>query len=265
MQFTAAGQKEQTVKYGNNPKAGTYTQVNGIKMYYETYGEGSPLLLIHGNGGSVSSGSEQISFFSKHYKVIAVESRGQGKTNDNSDSLTYDLMAEDINAFLEYLKIDSAYILGQSDGAILGLILAIRFPKKVKMLAAMAPNTRPDSGALYPEIIERMSKDFARLSDSVSKGYKEKIPRLKLVQLMLHHPHISTEALGSITAPVLLMSGDRDMITLSHISEMFKAMPKAQLCVFPGSTHFALRQNAVVFNETIQRFFTSLFEMPRSF
>ena len=257
--------KEQPIIYGNNSEAGNYAPVNGIKMYYETYGEGKPLLLIHGNGGSVFSCREQIPFFSKHYKVIAVDSRGQGQTNDNADSLTYDLMADDIHAFLEYLKIDSVYIFGQSDGAIVGLILAIRYPKKVKMLAAMAPNTRPDSGALYPEIIEKMSRDVARLSDSVSKGYKEKISRLKLVRMMMYQPRISNQDLGKITAPVLLMSGDRDVIIPTHILEIYSALPKAQLCVLPGSTHFALRQNPTVFNETILRFFTKPFEMPKSF
>lgn len=263
--FANAQNTEKEIPFGNNPQAGKYANVNGIRMYYEIYGQGKPLLLIHGNGGSVYSGRNQISFFSKFYKVIAVESRGQGKTTDNSDSLTYELMADDINALLEYLHIDSTYIIGQSDGAILGLILAIKYPKKVKMLAAMAPNIRPDSGALYPITLNRMFNDFARLSDSVNKGYKEKIPSLKLVRLMIYHPHISNESLGTIAAPVLLMSGDRDMITLSHIQEMFRTLPKAQLCVFPGSTHFALRQNSLVFNETIQRFFSQPFQMPSSF
>lgn len=263
--FTVAAQNEPKINYGNNPAAGNYAPVNGIKMYYEIYGEGKPLLLIHGNGGSVFSSREQIPFFSKHYKVIAVESRGQGKTNDNSDSLTYDQMADDINAFLDFRKIDSSYIFGQSDGAILGLILAIRYPKKVKMLAAMAPNTRPDSSALYPGIITRMDKDAIRFSDSVKLGYKEYIPKLKLVRLMQYHPHITAAELATIQAPVMIMSGDRDMIDISHIVEIFRAIPKSQLSVLPGSTHFALRQNATVFNETIQRFFNKPFEMPKSF
>ncbi len=102
--ISLAQNPEKEIPYGNNPQAGHYAHVNGIKMYYEIYGEGKPLLLIHGNGGSVYEGRNQIPFFSKHYKVIAVESRGQGKTNDNADSLTYELMAADIHAFLEYLK-----------------------------------------------------------------------------------------------------------------------------------------------------------------
>ena len=250
--------------YGNNAQAGNYANVNGIRMYYETYGEGKPLLLIHGNGDAIDSLRKQIIFFSQHFKVIVADSRGHGKSIDNGDSLTYDGIADDINVLLDQLHIDSAYIFGQSDGAIIGLIMAIRYPKKVKMLAAMAPNTRPDSAIIYPEAMIRMQNAFLRLTDSVKQGYKEKNARLKLLRLMLYHPHISPMQLASIQAPVLIMSGDRDIILLSHVIEIFRAIPKSQLCVLPGSTHFALRQNAAVFNETIQRFFSKPFEMPKS-
>ena len=236
--------------YGNNPEAGAYAKVNGINMYYEIYGKGEPLLIIHGNGGSVFSAREQIPFFQDKYKVIVVDNRGQGKTNNNIDSLTYDMMADDINSLLEQLKIDSAYVFGQSDGAIIGLILAFRFPKKVKMLAAMAPNIRPDSAVYYPE--------------SIKMGNKKAINNLKLLRLMKYHPHITKEQLGTIKAPVLVMSGDRDVIRLSHIIEIFRAIPKSQLAVLPGSTHGALRQNASVFNDVLYRFFSQPFKMPDS-
>ncbi len=254
-----------TINYGNNPKAGHYAEVNGIKIYYEKYGMGKPLLFIHGNGGSVRSGREQIPFFSKNYKVIAADSRGQGKTTDASDSLTYDLMADDVNALLNKLKIDSAYIIGFSDGGIIGLILAIKYPAKVKMLAAISPNIRPDSAVLYPKPMTELTQDLDNLTGLVKQGYKDKIPKLKLTRLMLNHPRISAAELSIIQAPVLIMSGDRDMIMLSHIGEIFRAIPKSQLCVLPGSTHFALTQNSKVFNEAIDLFFSKPFEMPNSF
>ena len=166
--FAAVGCKEKQqqqptpLSYGDNSTAGNYANINGIKMYYEIYGEGAPLVLIHGNGGSISSMREQVGFFSKHYKVIAVDSRAQGKTNDNGDSLTYDMIAADLNALLDNLKIDSAYMIGQSDGAIVGLIMGYQYPVKVKMLAAMAPNIRPDSVVLYPTVEEQGKKQFAQ-------------------------------------------------------------------------------------------------------
>ena len=250
--------------YGNNPEAGAYAKVNGINMYYEIYGKGEPLLIIHGNGGSVFSAREQIPFFQDKYKVIVVDNRGQGKTNNNIDSLTYDMMADDINSLLEQLKIDSAYVFGQSDGAIIGLILAFRFPKKVKMLAAMAPNIRPDSAVYYPEVERGQDRNIILTLDSMKMGNKKAINNLKLLRLMKYHPHITKEQLGTIKAPVLVMSGDRDVIRLSHIIEIFRAIPKSQLAVLPGSTHGALRQNASVFNDVLYRFFSQPFKMPDS-
>ena len=114
-------------------------------MYYEIYGKGEPLLLIHGNGASMNAFKYQIDFFAKKYKVIGVDSRAQGKTVDTSSVLNYEMMADDLNAFLDSLKIDSANVIGWSDGGINGLLLAIRHPKKVKKLVATGANLVPVS------------------------------------------------------------------------------------------------------------------------
>src|SRR6476661_11142447 len=116
------------IPYGNNNAVGKFVPVNGIKVYYETYGQGAPLLLIHGNGGSINAFQQNIGFLSQHYRVIAADSRAQGKTIDPSDSLSFEQMADDAAALLKTLKVDSAYVLGWSDGGIIGLLLAIRHP-----------------------------------------------------------------------------------------------------------------------------------------
>src|SRR4051812_42529525 len=116
------------VNYGSNPKAGNYAGIRGIKMYYEIYGTGKPLLIIHGNGGSIKDFSKQIPYFSAEYKVIVADSRAQGKTVDAKDSLTYEMMADDFNALLDFLHVDSSYVIGWSDGGINGLLLAMRHP-----------------------------------------------------------------------------------------------------------------------------------------
>ena len=102
--------------YGDNPLAGHYALVNGIKLYYESYGEGQPLILLHGNGGSINAFANQIPFFEKYYRVIAVDSRLQGKSGGSSDSISYNLMASDFCALLDYLHLDSVFVLGWSDG-----------------------------------------------------------------------------------------------------------------------------------------------------
>lgn len=256
--------QDNQIPFGNNPKAGHYGNVNGIKMYYEIYGKGQPLLLIHGNGGSIQSSSSQIPFFSKQYSVIVVDSRGQGKTDDNSDSLTYSLMTEDFNALLNYLKLDSVLVFGQSDGAIIGLLLAARHPEKVKRLVAMSPNIRPDDSVFYAEAAALNHKFFDNLQKKSIAGEPGAEREFKLQRLMAYHPHISASELENIKSPVLVMTGDRDLIRLSHIIEIFGAIPRSNLCVLPGSTHFAIRQNPIVFNETLYRFFTEPFIMPTS-
>ena len=139
--------QEKKVPYGNNPATGKYYEVRGIKIYTEVYGSGEPLLVIHGNGGSIADFSHQIPYFEKNYKVILADNRAQGKTFDKGDSLTYEMMADDYDALLTAMGIDSANVIGWSDGGINSLLLAIRHPKKVKKMAFTGANLVPDSTA----------------------------------------------------------------------------------------------------------------------
>src|SRR5215218_2783525 len=119
------------IPYGNNKAAAKTYDIRGFKMYTETYGTGKPLLIIHGNSGSISHFVHQIPYFSKSYKVIVADSRAQGKSDDAGDSLSYEMMADDFAALLDAMKIDSAYVIGWSDGGINGLLLSMRHPEKV--------------------------------------------------------------------------------------------------------------------------------------
>ena len=121
--------------YGKNKDAGKFYDIRGFKMYCEIYGEGQPLVIIHGNGGSIADFKDQIPYFSKKYKVIIADNRAQGQSTDKADSLSYEMMADDYAALLSALKIDSAFVIGWSDGGINALLLAIRHPEKVKKLA----------------------------------------------------------------------------------------------------------------------------------
>ena len=132
------------VPYGENPAAGATIEVNGIKLHYETYGHGTPLLMIHGNGGNISHLGYQIEAFASEYRVIVADSRGHGQSEMGPGRLTYEHQAEDLNALLDHLHLKSAYVLGWSDGGILGLLLAIHHPDKVAKLAVMAPNINPE-------------------------------------------------------------------------------------------------------------------------
>jgi len=150
-QATAATQPAARA-YGSNSAAANTFVFNGDRFYYETYGSGLPLLLIHGNGESINIFKGQIGALSRHHKVIAMDSRGQGKSDLGTAALTYEQMAEDINALLEQLKLDHVKVLGWSDGGIIGLLLTIHHPDKVSMLAVMGANLEPD--AAYPWAVD---------------------------------------------------------------------------------------------------------------
>lgn len=131
---------KRSVHYGANPVAGKFFSHDGVRLYYEVYGSGEPVLLIHGNGSSIAEMSAQIEYFRKHYMVIAMDSRDHGKSADSPDKITYEMMTDDLAALLDHLKCPPVLVLGWSDGGIEGLLLGIRHPEKVKKIASMAAN-----------------------------------------------------------------------------------------------------------------------------
>lgn len=255
-----------TVDYGNNITIGKYARINGIKMYYETYGDSTkqPLLLIHGNGGSIYYEGCQIEYFKDTYYVIIADSRYQGKSGNGNEELTYRLMSKDYNALLDELKLDSLYIIGQSDGGIIGLLLAIDYPSKVKKLITTAPNLRPDSTAVYEWAIKQVKSNLLKVEEKLESGDRtiETIRKNALLNLMDKYPNISLEKLKRIRAPVLVMSSDADIIKPEHILEIYNNIPKAQLFVMPGATHRMYREEPELFNQIALRFLENPFKRP---
>lgn len=248
--FTCSGAVAQkdAVVYGSNPKAGHYAQVNGIQLYYESYGKGEPLIMLHGNGGSIKAFSHQIPFFEKYYQVIAIDSRLQGKSGGSPDSISYDLMASDFCALLDYLHISSAYVLGWSDGGIDGLIMAMKCSQKVKRLAVSGANVVPDSTAISNADLLKI-KDFVMNSKTASKT------QIALTKMMIDLPNIPYIQLTSIQCPVLVMAGDHDIIKAEHTLKIFQSIRNASLCIFPDSNHGVCQQHPTLFNNTVLTFF----------
>jgi pimeloyl-ACP methyl ester carboxylesterase len=255
-----------SIKYGDNAEAGSFANINGIRMYYETYGERSnqPLLLIHGNGGYIYAERCQIEHFKDKYYIIVADSRFHGKTENGSELLTYDLMAEDYNSLLDHLKIDSTYIIGQSDGGIIGLLLAMNYPEKVKKLVTTAPNLRADTTALPEWYIEFNKNDLIEVKKRISQGdtSAELVRQKSQINLMVKYPNIINNELAKIKAPVLVMAGDGDIIKLEHILDIYQHIPKAQLFIMPGATHFMLREEYSLFNQIAERFLDNPFKRP---
>lgn len=248
--------------YGSNVAAGATIEVNGIKLYYETYGEGAPLLIIHGNGGSIAGLKPQLEFFARHYRVIAADSRGHGKSEMGAGRLTYEQMAEDLNALLRHLQVTAAYVLGQSDGGILGLLLAIHHPDKVGKLAAMGANLNP--AGIYPWASEVNTKRRRLIDEMIAKGDQSQpwAAKKQHLDLIERQPNIPLADLAKISAPVLVLAGDKDVIRAEHTQQIFEHLPHAQLGIFPGATHFVRKENPELFNQTVERFFREPFTRP---
>src|SRR5258706_6583637 len=162
------------IDYGNNKAAGKYYNTRGINIYAEQYGNGRPLLLIHGNGGSIRSMASIIPYFSARYKVLAIDSRAHGKSTDSGDSLSFEMMADDNAALLDQMHIDSAYVIGWSDGGIVALELAMRHPAEVIKLSSTGANLWPDSTALLPSLWKDEKNYYDSLHSKVFSTAKEK-------------------------------------------------------------------------------------------
>jgi len=240
--------------YGKNKAVGKYYDIRDIKMYTEVYGQGQPLLFIHGNSGSGGNFFKQVPHFSKKYKVIIADSRAQGKSADKGDSLSYEMMADDYAALLDAMKIDSAYVVGWSDGGINGLLMAIRHPQKVKKLAITGANLRPDNTAIPQELLDILMPVYDGLKNKADRNEVEN-GGYKLVRLMIEQPHISLNDLQKISCPTLVIGGDHDVIKEEHTMEIYKNIPKAYLWILPNSGHSTPIKYADEFNRKIGEFF----------
>lgn len=244
-------------KYGSNPAAGKTFTHDGVKLYYEVYGTGEPLLMVHGNGGSILDLSAQIDYFRKRYKVIAMDSRDHGRSGDSPDRLTYEKMTGDLAALLDHLQTGPVNVLGWSDGGIEALLLGMRYPAKVKKLASMAANLNPTDKALHPDalaLIKPMVESMAA-NQTTPQARRE----YKVSQMMLVEPHIEARELESIVAPTLVMAGDHDVIADEHTLEIYHHIPSSQLCIFPNATHMVPYDDSILFNATVERFFRAPF------
>jgi pimeloyl-ACP methyl ester carboxylesterase len=249
-----ASAQQSSIHYGSNPHAGKYYAVRGIKMYCEVYGQGKPLLLIHGNGGDISAFSKTIPYFSKHYKVIAVDSRAHGKTMDNRDSLSFEMMADDFAALLTEMHIDDAYVIGWSDGGINALVMAMRHPEKVIKLASTGANLWPDSTALQPSLWIEMQQQYERDKNKVFTTAKEKND-WKIFLLDWLQPNIALSQLQKIKCPSLIIAGDHDLIVAQHTLAIFQNIPNASCWILPNSSHSTLIDHADEFNKKVDEFF----------
>lgn len=236
---------------GNMPH-GKFAEVNGIKMYYEIYGEGEPLLMLHGNGQSISAFMNQVDDFSKKYKVIIVDCRERGKsTYDKTKELTFDIQVEDLKQFLDQQNIKKVKILGWSDGGILAILMALQHPDLVDKIACSGANIFPEG--IIDEDIKDSKETLAKLIKENKNGKNNVY--IDLYNLDLKYPNLKYEDLKAIQCPSLIVAGDKDVIKTEHTVKIAESIPKGQLAILPNSTHYVVAEKPELFNSLVMDFF----------
>lgn len=244
---------------------GGYVKANGVNTYYEVHGEGGPLLLLHGGTDTIESFREQTPALAKRFKVILPERRGHGRTADVEGPITYELMAQDTIAFMEALGTGPAHLVGWSDGAIVGMLVAMWRPDIVKRFVSVGGNFHVDG--LTEEFTAYVRRATAEtFFPSAVEAYKQMSPDgpehwpvvfEKIMRMWLAEPQMTSQELAAIKAPTLVMCGQNDIMTLEHTIELFRAIPSGQLCVLPGTSHFLLHEKPDLANRLLIEFLTA--------
>lgn len=225
-----------------------------ITLYYQEKGEKEPLILLHGNGENGNYFKHQIDYFSDRYRVIALDTRGHGKSPRGVKPFTIKQFSCDLNDFFTELEISNAVILGFSDGANIAMEFALAYPEKVKALILNGGNLNPDgvkrTTQIPIEIGYRIAKGFA----SKSTGAKR---NAEMLGLMVNDPNIEAKKLNKITAPTLVICGIHDIIRESHTKMIAENIPGAKLSIIQGN-HFIANKRHVAFNKAVEDFLQTI-------
>ena len=225
---------------------GSHVDAGGLRTYYEVTGEGEPLLLLHGGFCTVETFDGLTPLLAQEFRVYVPERRGHGRTPDVEGPITFEDMAKDTIAFMEALDIDSAHVVGWSDGAVVALHVALERPELVSKLVLIGTAANHDGvppealemlkhatpGTLLPPVLREL---YARVSPDGPEHFDVVFERL--VSTWRTEPSFDLSELGRLAMPTLVMLGEHDIVTLEHATAMVRAIPDAQLAVVPGADH----------------------------
>lgn len=255
---------EQKIEYGAHD--GKYLTILGSKIYYEEYGQGTPLILLQGGGITRSIGDFKkcIPELSKHFKVIIPDTPGQGRS-EQADSMSYQLLTEYTSILIDTLKIDSAYVMGWSDGGIIGLLLAEKRPEKIIKVVSVGANNGL-RGVIPPGVDINLVKpypmdEFEKNNKEVIEKYKKTLPRdwkklwNDLNKMWYQEEYFSKALYNRINVPVMIVLGDRDDIPTEHGLEMHKLIKGSQFCVLPNTSHEVFAERPDLINQIAIDFF----------
>lgn len=240
-----------------------YVEIGALNTWYDEQGEGEPLVLLHGGMCTNATWAAQMPAFGAHFRIIAPERRGHGHTPDLEGALSYDVMSADTIGFLDAIVGGPAYLVGWSDGGIVGLLVAISRPDLVRKLVVIGANF--DTSGLTPEAMEWFatisadSDDLAMLRESYLAASPDgpghwPVMVATFKEMVITQPAITVEQLARITAATLIVVGDGDIVTLDHTSTLFRAIPNSELAVLPGASHLLTMEKPDLVNRLVLDF-----------
>ncbi len=224
-----------------------------MSLYFEEFGNGEPLVLLHGNGEDHTYFSKQISTFSAFFRVIALDTRGHGKSPRGNSPLSIDSFADDLKDFLDEKKLRSIHLLGFSDGANIAITFALRYPRFLKSLILNGANLNPNG-------IKRSTQFPIELGYKIASRFQNKNEKAKLnaeiLGLMVNEPHISPTDLQAISVKTLVITGTNDMIKDDHTALIAQSIPQAEWIKIKGN-HFIAAKKSEEFNRVVLNFLRS--------
>ena len=232
--------------------------VNGVRIWYAVFGRGEPVIMLHGGLANANYWGHQVRALQRHYQVIVMESRGHGRSSRNREPYGYDLMASDVLGLLDHLKIGKAAIVGWSDGAIIGLDIAMKHPERVTKLFAFAANSDPSGVAdiaasdVFNAYIARAGEEYKRLSPTPTE-YQSFVA--EITRMWESQPKWSASDLAAIKVPTWIVDGDHDEAIKRENTEFMAAnIPGAGLLIQPQVSHFSFLQDPEQFRDDVLHF-----------
>jgi pimeloyl-ACP methyl ester carboxylesterase len=232
--------------------------VNGVNIWYATFGEGKPVILLHGGLANSNYWGDQVRALQSRYNVIVMDSRGHGRSTRDEKGYSYDLMASDVVALMDFLKVPKAAVVGWSDGAIIGLDIAMKHPERLTKLFAFAANSDPSGvsdiseSKVFNDYIARAGEEYKALSPAPDEydSFLEDIAMMWETQ-----PKWTAENLRAIKVPTWIVDGDHDEAIKRENTEFMAAnIPDAGLLIQPETSHFSFMQDSAQFNEDLLHF-----------
>ena len=232
---------------------------SGANIFYSEYFPADPqaptLILLHGNGEDHTYFVKQIPAFSPHFRLVLMDTRGQGQSTGGDGELNFSVFAADLLALMDHLQIAKAHLLGFSDGGNLALTFALAHPERVQSLILNGANLEPGGVKLSTQLPIVLGYGCCRLLSPFSRKARQ---NGAVLGLMVNHPHIPPLALAALTMPALVIVGERDMIRDRHSQLIARSLPNAQFVRIPGGDHFCAAKCPEVFNHAVLSFLQNL-------